>query len=230
MSPAALWWLLVAARLWALFRLQPAWRLLLGPWWDVVAAGLAAILALVPAFVGTVGPSATTWTTLALLVLGELLVGTLMGMVASLPAYALIGAATGSAVVLRTPPKPVVALTVALVLAAGLSLGLHHPLITATLDTLVVVPIGEFGPDALRSLDLAGAAATMLVLALSLVTPALLAGVALEISARLIGRGPGPATAATQIAPWLRLAAAMTALGASWSAYVPAWTTALLPP
>ena len=160
----------------------------------------------------------------------ELGIGSLLGLLASLPAYALLGAGAGAAVVLRAAPKPLVALTVSIVLATALTLGLHQPLLAAATDTFVWLPLAEPWSAGLTPSTLATAAHTMLLLALALVTPVLLAGATVEIAARLIGRGPGSATGATAVVPWLRLAAALVALGASWSAYAPAWTRALMPP
>ena len=231
-GPASLTWLLATARLFAMLRVQPAWRLAIGPSWTAVALGWAAMLA-VTATSGPTSialPDAPSLVDLAVLVVLELGIGTVLGLLASLPAYALLGAGAGSAAALRAQPGPLVALTVSLVLAVALSLGLHQPLLAAATDTLVWLPLAEPSAATLSVATLAGAAHTMLLLALALVTPVLLAGVTVEVAARLLGRGPGPATGATAIAPWLRLAAALVALGASWSAYAPAWTRALLPP
>ena len=220
--------ILVSVRLWALLRVAPAWRVVVGPWWNVVAAGLAIALALVIA-PSLDAPLAASFTELAALVVLELVVGTLLGLLAALPAFALLGASAGSAVIVRSLPGPWVALTAALVLATGLSLGIHHPLLTAALDTFTWLPLAEPTAAPLRLEHLTAAAHTLLVLALALVTPALLAGLVLELVTRLVGRGPGPAAAATDVAPWFRLAAALIALGVSWSVYAPAWTRALLP-
>jgi len=229
-ASATLGWGLVAVRLWALFRVHPIWRLAIGPWWNVVAAGLAGIVALGAGSAVTTTPVATTWVELGVLVGVELVVGTLLGLLVSLPGYALLGAASSSAVALRTSATPVVGLGVALILATALSLGLHRPLLVGALDTVAVVPLGEPLAAPLTAAAISAAAQTTVLLALALATPALLAGVTFEVAARLVGRGPGPATAAADTAPWFRLAAALVALGASWSAYAPSWTTALLPP
>lgn len=228
-GPTSLVWLLATARLFAIMRVQPAWRLAVGPWWTAVCLGLAAMLSVAASPVAPTVPESPGLVHAAVLVVVELGVGSLVGLLASLPAYALLGAGAGSAVVLRTAPKPLVALTVSLVLATALSLGLHQPLLAAAIDTLVWLPLAEPWTMSLSPSLLAGAAHTMLLLALALVTPVLLAGATVEIVARLVGRGPGPATGAAAAAPWLRLAAALVALGASWAAYAPAWTRALMP-
>lgn len=229
-GPASLAWLLATARLFAILRVQPAWRLAIGPWWTAVALGLAAMLAVAAVPVSSALPEVPGLLDAAVLVVLELGVGALLGLFASLPAYALLGAGAGSAVVLRAAPQPLIALTVSIVLATALALGLHQPVLAAATDTLVWLPLGDPWSLGLSPSGLATAAHTMLVLALALVTPVLLAGVTVEIAARLVGRGPGSAAGATSVAPWLRLAAALVALGASWSAYAPAWTRALMPP
>lgn len=224
-------WVLLAMRLWALLRISPTWRMAVGPWWNVVAAGLASMLAV--AALPILPTLVLSTAALVGLLIVEFVVGSLLGLVAALPGYALLGAATGSSLVVRTGPKPFIALTVALVLATALSLGLHQPLMVAAIDTLSIVPLGAgtvtalaTSGDALRTVT--SGAHTMLVLALALVTPALLAGVTVEVAARMVGRGQGPATVARDIAPWLRLAAALVALGVSWSAYAPSWARAVL--
>ena len=227
MSPDALPlpWLLGAVRLWAMLRVQPTWRLLVGPWWEAVAAGLGAVLAL-----GLPGPEASaSWVAVGALVAIELGVGTVIGLLASLPAYGLLGAAGGAAMVTGALPKPMLALSAAIVCATGLALGIHQPLIAAARETVALVPLGDPLAASLSAATIAGAAHTMLLLALALITPALLAGVVMELAARIVGRGPGAASAVADVAPWLRMAAALVGLGASWSAYSEAWVATLLP-
>ena len=72
------------------------------------------------------------------------------------------------------------------------------------------------------------AAHSMTVLALALLTPVLMGCLVADIAARLLGRGPGAADpVAGALRPWLRVALALTALGASWAAYPEAWVRAL---
>lgn len=225
--------LLVAARVWAMLRVQPVWRLAVGPWWEVVAAALALALAAplspaTPALGDTLG-----WTLLGA-VGAELVVGTVLGLLAGLPAYALLGGAGASAAVvgLRKNPRTLVALTCFVALTTTLALGLHRPLLAASLDTLALVPIGT-APWALVETTLQPAMLqalhAMLTLGLALATPALLAGALAELAARALAKGPAPTDALDAWAPWLRLAAALLALTASWTAYTEAWTRPLLP-
>lgn len=228
LSASTVVWLLVTVRLFAMFRTHAAWQALVGPWWTVIAAGLAGLVA-TAADATSSGPVASlsgpgfAWEDLAWALAAELLIGTALGLLATLPALALIGAATASAVVLRAAPKPLIGLTVALSLATALALRLHHPLIAAALHTTDLIPLAQPLAIPLTVAHLASGAHTMTVLALALLTPVLLAGLVFELTARLIGRGPAPAAAATLLAPWFRVAAAMIALGASWSAYAAHW-------
>ena len=77
---------------------------------------------------------------------------------------------------------------------------------------------------AAEALPVARLAHALTLLALTLATPALLAAAVAELSVRLWGRGPvGLTPVVTTLAPWLRVAAALVATGASWAAYDVVW-------
>jgi flagellar biosynthesis protein FliR len=237
-------WSWAALRVWAILRAQVLWRAAVGPWWWLVAAGLSLVLA--PAAIGQhvsgldtsvvdalAGMDPATWILVGLL---ELLVGTMIGLLAALPGHALVGAAQASSGLLGLSTlrsRGLIQLAVALVLVMGLSLEIHHPLLGGLLGTFAVFPLGKpetwlaFPADGFVT-TVAMAAHSMTVLALALLTPVLLACLIADVVARLLGRGPGAAEpVAGALRPWLRVALALTALGASWAAYPEAWSRAL---
>jgi flagellar biosynthesis protein FliR len=136
---------------------------------------------------------------------------------------------------LRTAPRPLVGLGVAIALATALGIGLHRPLVLAIVETFGVFSLGEpqqwlalttvLGtPWLLRALH--GA----LLLALALATPVLLTAAVVEVALGLVGQGPGPAAVVmAAVRPWLRTAGGLVALGASWAAYGAVWAGTALP-
>ena len=223
---------LLTLRLWAALRAQVLWRSAVGFSWPIVAAALALMLAAAAAPVARVDGLE------ALIVagVGELILGTLVGLGATLPGYALLGAGTAAAVVTRSAPRPLLALTVAVALASALALQLHRPLLVAIGDFGRAWPLGRpelwLEPLTEQGLPwLLGAAHATLVLALALATPVLLVAAVASVAVALVGRGPAPAaTVADPLAAWARTAGAILALGASWAAYDSAWARAVLPP
>jgi type III secretory pathway component EscT len=237
-------WSWAALRVWAILRAQVLWRATVGPWWWLVAAGLALVLA--PAAVGQrmasidvpvghdlSGVDLETW---VLVGMSELLLGTIIGLLATLPGHALVGAmqvSNGLVGLGAVGSRGLVRLGVALVLAIALSLELHRPLLGGLLGTFAVLPVGRPGvwlafPADGFAATVAMAAHSMTVLALALLTPVLLGCLVADIVARLLGRGPGAADpVAGALRPWLRVALALTALGASWAAYPEAWVRAV---
>jgi len=237
-------WSWAALRVWAILRAQVLWRAAVGPWWWLVAAALSLVLA--PAAVGRhvasfdvsvghgfPGVDPATWILVGIL---ELLVGTVIGLLVTLPGHALVGAAHTSNRLLGLSTlgsRGLLQLAVALVLVMALSLDLHHPLLGGLLGVFAVFPVGR--PEMWLGLPSEGlvttvamAAHSMTVLALALVTPVLLGCLVADVVARLLGRGPGAAEpVAGALRPWLRVALALTALGASWAAYPEAWSRAL---
>jgi type III secretory pathway component EscT len=228
---------LVGVRLFAILRMQPLWRAALGAAWIPVAAGLAAVLGVVvvtrPDFAMTiVVASLPEWIALAAL---EFLLGTVIGALASLPGHALLGAAGVSAGLLRTSPRPFVALTVAIAMTAGLAGGLHHALVEVLTDGFRLLPPGlpatwiggepdRLLPALLVALD------GMLVLGLCFAAPVLLTMATVRIGLGSVALGPAPAHAVVDgLDAWLALALALVALGASWAVYPHAWARALLP-
>ena len=213
-------WILAALRTFAILRAQALWRTAVGVSWPFVAAGLALVLA--PAVAGPSAPQ-LSWTTAGI----ELLVGTAIGIVVSLPGWALLGAATASATALRVAPKPMLALTVAFVLAVALSLGLHRPLLFALRET------GQMGAWAIAGdaswIVVARSLHAMTLLALALATPVLLCLAVAHLTLSWLGRGPaGFAPVADAVTPWIGAAGALVALGASWQAYGAIWAHAAL--
>jgi flagellar biosynthesis protein FliR len=218
--------LLLSVRVFAILRAQVLWRQAVGPTWWIVAAGLSGLVVLGSADLAA-GPdlAAIGVADVAL----ELVLGTVLGIVASLPGWALVGAAAANGAVFPRARATLAGLFVALVLAVAMAAGLHHALLTAALDTAAVWPVGDArswtaGVDARL---VARAAHAMLVLALGLATPVLLVAAAVEVAMRVAGRGPAgsepPAAAATV---FVRGAGALVALGAAWQAYAMVWAEA----
>ena len=92
---------LLAVRWFVLLRVQPQWALLLGRAWWLVSAGGALVLA---AATGS-GGTATSDELLGRL-LAEALLGGAIGVIVSLPAFALLGAGAGSGVALGVSARP----------------------------------------------------------------------------------------------------------------------------
>ncbi len=213
-------WILAALRTFAILRAQVLWRTAVGGTWPFVSAGLA--LALAPTVAAPSGP-ALSWASAGT----ELLVGTAIGIVVSLPGWALIGGATANASALRVAPKPLLAATVAFVLAVALALDLHQPLLLGLRES------GQVGAVAIASdvtwMLVARAVHAMTLLALSLATPVLLCLAVAHLTLSWLGRGPaamGPV--ADTLTPWIGAAGALVALGASWQAYGAIWAGAAL--
>lgn len=226
MSAAIATWALVSARLAAILWVQVLWRTAV-PGWGLAAVGLAGMLATL------IEPSAAlAGSSMEGLVVAagfEVLLGLVIGLLATLPGYALVGATTMSASVLHAPKRPLVGLAVSLALAVALGIGLHRPLAGALLETFAIMPLAE--PEAWLAVWKATGPATilrtahaMLVLTLALATPVLLTAAVADLVTGLLARGPGPvAVAVAPLQPWLRTAAGILALGASWAAYGHAW-------
>ncbi|MEM6996825.1 MAG: hypothetical protein AAF721_40355, partial [Myxococcota bacterium] len=89
LSPATVAWLAAAARLFGILRVQPAWRAMVGPWWTPVAAGIAGVLAAGALASGLPDAGAGDLAEIAVLVAVEFGIGTGIGLLASLPGYAL---------------------------------------------------------------------------------------------------------------------------------------------
>lgn len=214
-------WVLAAIRTFAILRAQVLWRTAVGPVWPLVAAGLAVVLA---PTVATSSAPPLTITTAAL----ELLLGTAIGIVAALPGWALVGAASASAATLRTSPKPFVALTIAFVSATALALGLHQPLLVALRETTAQISTTTIGGQLSWTL-VARSLHAMTVLALALATPVLLCAAVAHLVLSWLGRGPaGMGPLADALTPWIAAAGALVALGASWQAYGAVWAGAAL--
>jgi type III secretory pathway component EscT len=224
--------LLVAARLFAILRMQPLWSAALGASFIPVVAALSIVLAvtLAPALaMPTVDVSWPTWIAFAVL---EVVLGTIVGALASLPGHALLGASGTSAGLLRTPPRPFIALTVAIAMTAGLAAGLHHPLLGVLTDGFLVLPPAR--PDLWLAHDLFPALLValdgLLVLGLCFAAPVLLTMATVRVGLGTVALGPAPARAIVEsLDAWIAAALALFALGASWAVYPDAWARALVP-
>jgi hypothetical protein len=147
----------------------------------------------------------------------------------ALPGYAVLGAAGASARVLGTVPGPWRALTLALVGATAIGLGLHRPLLLGAQGVLETWSVGD--PLAWGTMDvpIGRLAHGLALLALTLATPALLAGALGELVLRIAGARAGVGGPMVDgVAPWLRVAAAAVATGASWAAYDAIWAARAL--
>jgi hypothetical protein len=215
---------LVALRWWAMLQAQALWRAAVGRWWTVVAAGLAVVLALGSGSWG-MAPRVDPW----LAAVAEIALGGLVGLVVALPGYAVLGAAGASARVLGTVPGPWRALTLALVGATAIGLGLHRPLLLGAQGVLETWTVGD--PLAWGAMDvpIGRLAHGLALLALTLATPALLVGALGELVLRIAGARAGVGGPMLDgVAPWLRVAGAAVATGASWAAYDAIWAARAL--
>ena len=93
--------LLAGARLWACLRVQASWRLTVGPTWEWIAAALALVLAAVvvlrdPLSFAALSRRLAEPTQLGLALGFEIVLGSVIGLAASLPGWALVGAAHAS--------------------------------------------------------------------------------------------------------------------------------------
>ncbi|MFV8749216.1 flagellar biosynthetic protein FliR [Nannocystaceae bacterium ST9] len=226
---------LASVRLWALLRVQASWRALLGPSWEPIAAALALSLAGVWSLGAglPIAPPESIAEAAILLAL-EFLLGSVIGMIAALPGWALCGAATLAELELvgSDRPRSLTSLTLALALAAALALGLHRPLLATLLASFTSLPLAEplawstAVEPALADLPLTLARVTTLALALA--TPLLLVRLVVEVGVAALGRGSDPAAALLAgVTPGLRFCAAALALAASWSAHPQAWAQGL---
>ncbi len=222
---------LIGLRVFAIVRVQPAWRAAFGPAYLPIAAVLAVVVALtaLPRWSVASELSLTEWGTAAMI---EIVFGTVLGHVFALVGHVVLGNAAAGATVLRVSVGPWSALVIALCGAAALGLGLHRPLVAGLADLAVLAPPGD--PMALVS---AGAVVTdrlvavlvaATVVALSLATPVLLPAIAVELTAAALGRGPGAvALFAPALAPLVRMAAVLVALAGAWSIALARWAEAM---
>lgn len=216
--------LLLAVRVFAILRAQVLWRQAVGPLWWVIAAALA-VLILPWTSVSLEGGAVLDPTS----VVAELLLGTVLGIVASLPGWALHGSAQAMSTVLRVGTPALGGLLVALTLAFAMGMGLHHALLQAAVDTAQAWPLGQPAAwiERADAAVVARAGHALLVLALAFATPVLLVAAVVEVATGLVGRGPAGVTPPVQTTTaWLRAAAALVALGASWQAYGQVWAEA----
>ena len=237
MSAALVWtWALASARLFGLLRVQAAWASALGRSWQWISLVLAAVLGAVllgsarlkiPLAGGVLDDGITALAMLAL----ELMLGSVIGLVLSLPGWALVGAATHSEHGLQLRMRDdqargsVAGLLVVASLAAGLSLRLHHPLIAGSEQLFARLALAAPGSWAgalleLDALALAGLCAELTIFALALATPVLLSSAIVSVALAALARGSDEAASlSAALDPGLRLAAALVALGAAWTAY-----------
>lgn len=219
---------LVALRWWALLQVQGLWRAAVGPWWTVVSVGLALGLAVSGAAPWAVTvPVVDPWVA----AVAELVLGGLVGLVVALPGYAVLGAAEASARIVGMSPRAWRALTLGVVGATALGLGLHQPLLLGARGVFEAWPVGDPFGWAMAEVSVARLAHGLVLLALTLATPALLAGAVGELVVRVVGARAGAGGAmALGMAPWLRMAGALVATGASWAAYDAVWAARALSP
>jgi len=229
--------LLASARIWALLRVQASWRAALGWRWDWIAAGVAVSVAGIALVRGQLGGFELDGVAPLVAALGfELVLGSVIGLAVSLPGWALVGAAHESEANLEvrglSGAGSVASLVVVATLAAGLSLGLHRPLLAGLLGSF-----DRFALASPRAWALAiepglpwliDALVGVTALALALATPVLLTRVLVELGVASLARAGFEAASLTAaITPGLRLAAALVALGAAWSAYPEAFARGL---
>ncbi|MEE9384228.1 MAG: hypothetical protein V3V08_12555 [Nannocystaceae bacterium] len=244
------WWLLAifaSLRLWGVAQTQVLWHVAVGPvWWFVAPAlaislgfGWALGLGVAPVdLLASVEPDLMPWETLLGVGLLEVLLGSLLGLLAGLPGTALLGSAAHGASLfgLGGRASSWSALVTLTVLVAAFALDLHRPWLAAAHDVLVTWQVGAPSTwmiaDPTRAWQsIAAMARTCLFLALAWATPLMLAGAIVDIATRLLARGMHPAAAFVgALRPWFRLALGLVALAASWSAVPEAWSRVLVMP
>ena len=215
---------LLALRWFVVLRVQPHWAVAAGRAWWPVAAGLALLLA-VMAPAEPISLDAGGW---VMAVSSELLLGLAIGVVLSVPAYALLGGAAASAGALQTTAGPFVRLCLSGALVAAASLGLHHPAMAIAHDQALLWPPGQpqawlnhvADLPALLSVQLDG----MLVLALTLASPVLLTVLVVRAAVAAVGQGPDLSRSLGDVlGPAVAGLAAIVAFAASWAVYPGAW-------
>jgi flagellar biosynthesis protein FliR len=222
--------ILLTIRWFLVLRLQPHWSLAVGRAWWPLAAGLAFAMASLGASAGATASLEAGW---AVAIAAEVLLGAAIGVLISLPAYALLGGAAASASALRTVPGPFVRLCVSGALVAALALGMHHVGLTVVRDQSLAWPPGDPSqwvlgaqllPVLVTQLD------AMLLLALTLATPVLLTTCVLRAAVAVVGTGPGPAASlAAAVGPTAAALGAVLAFAASWAVYPVGWARAVFP-
>jgi flagellar biosynthesis protein FliR len=216
-----------ALRLFGLLRAQALWRAAVGPSWEIVAAALAGCVAF--AVVPATTDVTVTMSTWLLVAVCEFLLGSVVGVLLSLPGQALLAAAGQGAATMNVPRGGLVVVFAVASLVGGLTVDLHHPLLFGLQQQLTQWPVGEparWG-HALVGLDarVIAAAHGYLVLALALATPVLLSVAVVDLTLRLTVRGVA-STSGDVLRPWLATTAALVALGGAWAAYPEAWQRA----
>src|SRR5688572_7548843 len=129
-------------RVWAILRVQAVWRTALGPVWELLALafGLLVTLSMVSGQ-GAVEPGGVVhWFELAVC---EFVGGTVVGLLASLPGHALVGAAGTQAQMLRTTPGAWSARVVVLVATLAMALQVHHASLDALSSILATWKVGQ---------------------------------------------------------------------------------------
>ncbi len=216
---------LLALRWFVALRLQPHWAVAVGPlWWPAAAAVAVGVAASVDAS-PVVLESAPSW----ILAIGsELLLGAGLGVLASLPAYALLGGAAASAVALNTVPSALVRMSVSGALVAALALRLHHPALVVLRDQGSLLPPGRLELWLPSMAELPSVFAVhldgMVMLSLTLATPVLLTVVILRSAGAVVGSGPAISRPLAEIvAPAVATLGALMAFAASWAVYPSGW-------
>jgi flagellar biosynthesis protein FliR len=227
MSGALVCVLLASARLWACLRVQASWRSAVGIHWEWIAGALAISVAVLAWAGGRLDAGvAVDGSTIAIALAFELLLGSVLGLVISLPGWALVGAAQESeqALAWEGESGSLACLLVAASLAAGLALGLHAPLCAGLLglfDRFELAHPSAWAP-ALAELPsyLIDRVTAIMLLGLALATPVLLTRMIVSLCLASLGRERHDARELVDVlSPGLRLGAGLVALGAAWSAY-----------
>lgn len=234
--------LLASARLWACLRVQASWRWAIGPTWEWIA-GAVAVSVTVLAWSGGrlhlgTGASglgvAMSGHALILALAFELILGTVLGLAASLPGWALLGAARESEQALgwQGESGSLARLLVIASLAGALALGLHAPLCAGLLgvfDRFALAHPSAWLP-ALVELPgyLVDRAVAITLLASALATPVLLTRLVVALALASLGRERADAAELLDVVgAAARLGAGLLALGAAWSAYGEAFARAV---
>ncbi len=215
---------------------QVLWRTACGPTWLPISLLMGIVLApvVVPTRVWDVTAAfvylepEATWQTGT--ILAELVLGTALGLAASLPGYALLGAAHQTLTLFGTVVgRGYTHACVVAALAMGMSMGMHRPLLAALVGSFSIWPAGH--PELWSVFDapqhIALGVHTLALLALAFATPVLL--VMLVVDLAMGALAGGPASWVEVARPAMRLGLALIALAAAWESYPSDWSRALGP-
>jgi len=229
-------WLAGTIRLWAVLAVQPHWRLVTGNLWPFIA-GIVALSLACPELGANWywSPDVKSVERLVQELGIELLFGAVIGLIASLPGYALVGSISqnDSTINGQNPVEGFQQLCILLILSLALTTNAHFPLLTSLHDILVIIPIGFFEQTITECEELhswwdlvaiAELTHSFLLLGFSLATPVLAMSCCIEVVVSSLKRFSIPSSNQWQVIhPWVRLTVCLFGLFISWRVFPSVW-------